>query len=159
MELVLYGIAILLYLVGLIGIVAPGIPGGVLLAIAVVVAAWAENFTRIGVPSIVFAIGAAVVISALDYVAALLGAKLGGGTRWGLLGASLGLLVGFFLGPLGIVLGPVAGAAIFEYWKDPDARKALKAGAGVAVGFFVGTALKLALAFVLLGFVLVDWLR
>lgn len=159
MTALLYVLGIASYVVGLIGIVAPGIPGGILLAIGVALAAWAEDFTRIGWITVVVAVVVSVIITLVDVVAALAGAKLGGGTKWGLLGASVGLIAGFFLGPLGIIVGPAVGAILFEYWKNPDADRALKAGAGVALAWFAGIVVKLSLALILLGIAVFDWLR
>lgn len=159
MEIALYVLGILAFLVGIVGVIVPGIPGGIFLALGVVLAAWAESFTRITPLTVIVAVVLSLVITLVDYVATLLGAKLGGGTRWGILGSAVGLVVGFFLGPFGIIFGPMAGAIAFEYWKNPDARAALKAGAGVALGFLVGIIAKLALVFVLLGIVAFDWLQ
>jgi uncharacterized protein YqgC (DUF456 family) len=73
-------------------------------------------------------------------------------------GSAVGLVVGLFLGLPGIVLGPAVGALAFEYAKDPNFGRAAKAGVGTLVGFVVGTAVKVALAFVLLGVVAAAYL-
>jgi uncharacterized protein YqgC (DUF456 family) len=69
------------------------------------------------------------------------------------IGSAVGLVVGLFLGLPGIVLGPAVGALAFEYAKDPDFERALKAGVGAFLGYVVGSALKVSLAFVLVGVV------
>jgi uncharacterized protein len=66
-------------------------------------------------------------------------------------GAGIGLLVGLFLGLPGILLGPIVGAVAFEYARNPDMKRAAKAGAGAFVGFVLGSAVKVALAFVTVG--------
>ena len=65
----------------------------------------------------------------------------------------MGLVAGLFLGLPGIVLGPPLGALVFEYAKDPNFERALKAGFGAFVGFLAGSVVKVTLAFVLLGVV------
>jgi uncharacterized protein YqgC (DUF456 family) len=70
----------------------------------------------------------------------------------------VGLLVGLFFGPVGILAGPVAGAVVFELWKDPDLEKALQAGLGTLLGFLVGSVVKVVQAFLLLGALLVGLL-
>jgi uncharacterized protein YqgC (DUF456 family) len=52
----------------------------------------------------------------------------------------------------------VAGAVVFELWKDPDLGKALRAGAGTFVGFLVGSVVKVVLAFLLIGALLIGLL-
>ena len=53
--------------------------------------------------------------------AAALGAKAFGASRRSILGASVGLVVGLFLGPVGVVLGPIVVAAVlFELTRTPD---------------------------------------
>jgi len=60
----------------------------------------------------------AILGTAFDYLASLLGARSAGASRWGLLGAAVGLLAGLPLGLVGLVIGPAAGAMLFEYAKD-----------------------------------------
>ena len=78
-----------------------------------------------------------------------------GGTKWGVWGSTLGLLGGLFMGPLGIVIGPFAGAVLGEmlyYNRYPQAipnannsnfSSALRAGFGSFIGLLTGTILKL----------------
>jgi uncharacterized protein YqgC (DUF456 family) len=49
------------------------------------------------------------------------------------------------------VLGPAVGALAFEYARDPNFERALKAGVGAFVGFVLGSVVKVALSFVLVG--------
>jgi uncharacterized protein YqgC (DUF456 family) len=55
-----------------------------------------------------------VVIQVLDYFIPAWGTKKFGGTKWGVWGSTIGLLLGFLMGPLGIVLGPFVGAVVGE---------------------------------------------
>jgi uncharacterized protein YqgC (DUF456 family) len=48
------------------------------------------------------------------------------------------------------------GALAFEYARDPNFEKALRAGVGVFLGFVLGSAVKVALAFILVGVLLLD---
>jgi uncharacterized protein YqgC (DUF456 family) len=116
-----------------------------------VLVAWAEGFTRVGWGALA-AIGVlGVAVWIVDFLAAVLGARAFGASRWSIAGASIGLLVGLFAGLPGIVLGPVVGAIVFEYARNPDFKRAAKAGAGAFVGFVLGSAVKIALAFVMIG--------
>lgn len=151
MTLALYLAGLVLVALGIAGLVVPGLPGALFLVLGVVLLAWAEGFQRIGWPTIVIALVLAALMTIVDWVASLLGAKKMGASVWGLVGASLGLVVGLFFGLPGILLGPPFGAFALEFAKDPEFKRAARAGAGVALGFLLGTAGKLALAAVLVG--------
>lgn len=151
MEALLYVLGAILLVVGVAGIVLPGLPGSVFLAAGAVVVAWAEDFTRVSGLTVAACIVLGAVIWATDFVAGLLGARAFGASKWAVLGAALGLLVGLFLGLPGIVLGPAVGAIALEYARDPNFDRALKAGFGAFLGFVLGSAVKVALAFVLIG--------
>jgi uncharacterized protein YqgC (DUF456 family) len=94
----------------------------------------------------------------VDWVASILGAKAFGASKWAVIGSAVGLVVGLFLGLPGIILGPAVGALAFEYAKDPNFERALKAGVGAFLGFVVGSVLKVTLAFVLVGVVALRYL-
>jgi len=158
MEWVLYAAGALALLLGVAGVVLPVLPGSLLLLGGAVLVAWAGDFALVGWPTLALVGVLAALIWAVDWVAAALGAKITGASRWAVVGASLGLVVGLFLGPAGILLGPAVGAILLEYWRDPDFEKALRAGAGTFLGFLLGSVVKVALAFVLIGALLVGLL-
>jgi uncharacterized protein YqgC (DUF456 family) len=141
-----------------VGLVVPVLPGAALLVAGVVALAWAGDFAIVGWGTVAFAAGLGLLMTVVDWGATVLGAKAFGASRWAVVGAMVGLLVGLFLGLPGILLGPAVGALLFEYAKDPDFARAAKAGAGTLVGFVVGSVVKVALAFVLLGAVALRFL-
>ena len=157
MTLALYLAGLALVALGIAGLVVPALPGALFLVLGVVLIAWAEGFERIGWPTIVIAAVLAALMTIVDWVASLLGAKKMGASAWGLVGAGLGLVVGMFFGLPGILLGPPVGAFALEFAKDPAFKRAARAGAGVALGFLLGTAGKLALAAVLVGVLAWAW--
>jgi uncharacterized protein YqgC (DUF456 family) len=152
-EIALYALGAVLMLAGLAGLVVPALPGSVLMVAAVVIIAWAGHFARLGWPTIAIAALLGALMWIVDHLAALLGAKAFGASRWALAGGAIGVVVGLFFGLPGIVLGPAVGAFALELWKGADLRRAARSGTGVLVGFAVGTVAKIALAFVLLGVV------
>lgn len=158
MAWLLYALGALALLLGLAGVVLPLLPGSLLLFGGALLVAWADGFALVGWPTLTVVGLLAVAIWAVDWVAAALGAKATGASRWAVVGASLGLLAGLFLGPVGFILGPAVGAVLLEYWQDPDFERALKAGAGTFVGFLLGSVVKVALAFALVGALVVGLL-
>jgi uncharacterized protein YqgC (DUF456 family) len=151
MEVLLYVLGAVAILVGLAGVVLPALPGSALLVAGALLVGWADGFTRVSG----WTVGACAILGAaiwlVDLAAGVLGAKAFGASRWSVIGSGVGLLVGLFLGLPGIVLGPAVGALAFEYARDPNFQRALKAGVGAFVGFVLGSVVKVALSFVLVG--------
>jgi uncharacterized protein YqgC (DUF456 family) len=158
MEPLLLLIGLLAIALGLVGLLLPALPGSPLIFGGAVLVAWADHFTRVGPLALVLIALLALTGTAADYAATLLGARKAGASKWGMAGAVIGLLAGLPFGLPGIVLGPAIGATALEYFKDPDAKRAATAGAGVLVGFVVGTAAKYACAFAMIGVLLVSYL-
>ncbi len=153
MEILLYALGAIALVVGTVGVVVPVLPGSALLVAGALLVAWAEGFTRVSGWTVAACAAIGVVIWAVDFAAAALGTRAFGASKWAVLGAALGLLVGLTLGPLGVVLGPMAGAIVLEYLRDPDFDRALRAGFGAFIGFILGSVVKVTLAFVLMGVV------
>jgi uncharacterized protein YqgC (DUF456 family) len=151
MEILLYVLGAAALVAGIAGVVLPAIPGSALLVVGAVLVAWAEGFTRVSGWTVALCAAIGVAIWIVDLAAGILGAKAFGASRWAVLGAALGLLVGMFLGLPGIILGPAVGAIALEYARDPNFGRALKAGVGAFLGFVLGSAVKVSLAFVLVG--------
>jgi uncharacterized protein YqgC (DUF456 family) len=158
MSVALYLLGVALLAAGVAGLVLPVLPGAVLLVLGVIALAWAGDFVVLGWGTVAFAGLMGLTITAVDWGASILGAKAFGASKWAVLGSAIGLLVGLFLGLPGIILGPAVGALVFEYAKDPNFERALKAGLGTFVGFVVGSVLKVTLAFVLVGVVALRFL-
>jgi uncharacterized protein YqgC (DUF456 family) len=153
-EIALYTLGGLALATGLAGLVLPLLPGAPLMLVGVLLVAWAGHFTAVGWGTVAGAVVLTGMMIAVEWAAGALGARAFGASRWAMLGAAVGAVVGLFFGLPGILLGPVVGGIAFEYWKDPDFERAFKAGAGVFVGFVVGSAVKVALGFALVGLVL-----
>jgi uncharacterized protein YqgC (DUF456 family) len=158
MELALYALGAAVFLIGLAGLVVPVLPGSLLLVAGVALMGWASHFTVIGWPTVIASAMLGLAMWAADHVAGVLGARAFGASRWAMLGGAVGVVVGLFFGIPGIILGPALGAAAFELWKDPHLASAARAGAGALLGFIVGTVVKIALAFVMIGLVAIAFL-
>jgi uncharacterized protein YqgC (DUF456 family) len=137
-------LAIVMILIGLIGCVLPVIPGPPLSFIGLLLL----QFTKFGNFTSTFLLlmaAVAIIVTVLDYIVPIWGTKKFGGSKAGIWGATIGLVLGIFvLPPIGIIIGPLVGAIIAESLKGKDFNKSLKAGFGSLVGFAMGIGLKLA---------------
>ena len=153
-----YLLAALLVLAGLAGSVLPALPGVPLVFAGLVVAAWADDFTRVGAITLVLLGFLTVVAFAIDFAATAMGAKRVGATKLAIVGAALGTLAGLFLGIPGLVLGPFVGAVIGEMLSHGELQRATRAGVATWMGLLFGTLAKLALVFTMLGIFLFAYL-
>jgi uncharacterized protein len=143
--------AVLLIIVGVAGTILPALPGIPLIFGGVLLAAWIDDFQRIGTWTLVVLAVLAIFGVAVDYVAAALSAQRVGASRQGIIGAALGTLAGIFTGLWGLVFMPLVGAAIGEFLAHRDALRAGKVGVATWFGLLVGTAVKIAVAFTMIG--------
>lgn len=151
MDLFLILLGFLLMLVGILGSVLPVLPGVPIswLGLLMIYLAPSVPFDWFFL-SITFVIAAFLYI--LDYVIPAIGTKRFGGSRYGMIGATLGLVVGIVAPiPFGIVIGPFAGAFLGELLNTKTRHNALRAAFGSFVGFLASTFMKLFATFVYLG--------
>jgi uncharacterized protein len=147
MTILIWVIAVALVLVGLAGIVLPALPGTVVIFAGLLLGAWADGFTRVGIGTLIVigVIGTASYF--IDFVAAAMGAKHMGASPRAVAGAALGTLLGLFFGLPGLIFGPLAGAILGELSAHRDWARAGRVGMAAWIGFAIGTAVKIALAF------------
>lgn len=133
----------LFLIVGFAGCILPIIPGPPI-ALAGLVIAYFSSFSQISGNTLIYSSIAVVIVTVLDIVAPLIFTKRFGGTKYGLYGATAGLVAGLFFGPFGIILGPLIGAFAGELFKDmDDKKKAFRSAWASFAGFMFGTGLKL----------------
>jgi uncharacterized protein YqgC (DUF456 family) len=148
---VLWAVAVALILVGIAGVVLPALPGVVFIFGGILLAAWIDSFAVISGWT-VGALGVLALIAFfVDYVASTVAAKRAGASKEGLIGAALGTVLGIFAGFIGLLFMPLVGAAIGEFIAHRDALRAGTVGAATWIGLLVGTVLKLAIAFTMIG--------
>jgi len=149
---------IALIVLGIAGTVLPALPGTVLVLAGIAWGAWLDAFTRVPL----WVVGVCAVLAALawatDYVAALLGAKRVRASGWAIAGAAAGTVAGIFTGFIGLLFMPLAGAMAGEWWAlrrstdhAANGRRAFEVGLATWLGMMIGTAVKLALVFVMVG--------
>lgn len=145
MTIVLIIIGLILALAALAGCLFPVIPGPALTYVALLIIALAKNWTPFSTTFLIIMFLLVVVVSVLDYVVGILGAKKFGATKYGIIGSIVGTLAGiFFFPPFGMLAGAIIGAIAGELIAGKKGLTAFKAGWGVIVGSLVGAGLKLA---------------
>ena len=144
-------LAAVMVLAGLAGSVLPALPGVPLVFGGLLVAAWADDFQRVGWITLTF-LGLLTALSfVIDLAATAMGAKRVGATRLAVVGAAVGALFGIFLGIPGLILGPFVGAVAGELMSHGKIKQAGRVGVATWVGLLFGTLAKLALVFTMLG--------
>jgi uncharacterized protein YqgC (DUF456 family) len=155
LDILLWTLAALLVVVGLLGVVLPAIPGAPVLFVGLLVAAWVEGFQFVGWGTLGLLAILAALTYAVDFLAGAFGAKRYGASNRSVIGAALGGIVGLFFGLPGVLIGPFAGAVIGELSHRRTLAQAGRAGVGATIGLALGIAAKLALAFSMIGIFLV----
>ncbi len=160
MDIVLLIIGFILMLVGILGSFLPVLPGPPIswvgLLLLQLTSAVPQNWIFLGITGAV-----AIIIIALDYIIPVMGTKKFGGSRAGMVGTTIGLLISLIfpvLGIFGIIIWPFIGALVGELINNADQKRALKAAFGSFMGFLTGTFLKFLVAAIFLGlFIAKAW--
>ena len=145
-------------LAGLVGAFVPVLPGVPLAWAGLLIYAWVTGFERISILVVVIFFIVMVITVALDLLAPMLGAKKYRASKFGIIGAFLGFVVGIiFLGPPGIIIGPLAGAFLGELIAVRKPKQALGSALGTLVGFLVGALFKVIVILVMAGFFIASF--
>ncbi len=143
MDYFLISLGILFLLLGLAGGILPVIPGPPLSYVGLLFLHFTDDHSFSGNFLLLWA-GITVVVYVLDFIIPAWGTKKFGGSKKGVIGSIVGLLIGMiFFGPLGIILGPFLGAFAGELLGGKNNNEAFKAGLGSFIGFLTGTLMKL----------------
>jgi uncharacterized protein len=154
MDIFLLALGFILLLTGLAGAVLP-LPGPPLsfLGILAISKTTYANFET----STIWTLGAiALLISILDYNVPIWGTKKFGGSKFGVYGSGIGLLIGMFLGPFGLFIGAFIGAFVGEYIATKNIDIAFKAAIGSFLGLMAGIVVKVAFCVGLLVFAIIG---
>lgn len=158
MEIILLVIAFVLMIGGILGSFLPVLPGVPLswlgLLLLHLTAAVPMSYLYLGITLVI-----SIFIVAMQYIIPAMGTKYFGGSRKGMIGATIGLIVGIFIPiPFGILLGAFLGAFLGEISNKSTSGKASKAAFGSFIGLLASTFMEffVALAFLIL-FIIKVW--
>ncbi|WP_291116554.1 DUF456 domain-containing protein [Flavobacterium sp. UBA6135] len=158
MDYALLLIAFILMIVGILGSILPVLPGPPIswvgLLLLYLTKAVPMNYTVLGVT-----LAIALVVGILDYVIPAKGTKRFGGSKYGIWGTNIGLVIGILAPiPFGFIIGPFVGAFVGELLNDSkDSKKAFKAATGSFMGFLASTFMKFVISVIFLGIFLVKF--
>jgi uncharacterized protein YqgC (DUF456 family) len=151
LTVVLWLCVVVLMAIGLAGTVLPVLPGAVLIFAGAVLGGWIDAWSRVSWWTL-GVLGVLAVLSIVcDFVAGAFGAKRLGASPMAVTGAAIGTFVGVFTGLWGLLFMPLVGAAIGEYVALRNLQRAGRVGVATGVGLLIGTAVKIALAFSMIG--------
>lgn len=155
MDILLFVAGIACLLTGLAGAILP-LPGPPL-SFAGLILLHVSKFAEFS-NTVLYSLGfVTIVIAVLDYYIPIWGTKKFGGTRYGAIGATLGLLVGFFFIPaVGMFVGTFLGALLGELIGGSKIKSALKSAVGSFVGFLTGIVMKVILCLIMIGYAVVE---
>jgi len=145
-EIFLIIIALLVAIVGIVGCIIPAVPGPplnfislLILELAIEDAFSTEFYIIWGVITI--------VVTVLDYVLPLFGAKVYKASAYGIWGSIIGMIVGtIFFPPFGMILGLLIGAVAGELIAGKEGSEAMKVGAVTFITSLLMIVVKLAVS-------------
>jgi uncharacterized protein len=159
MDIFLVIVAALFMLLGIIGSMLPILPGPLTSWIGLLIFHLTDavpiNWTFLGIT-----LAIAILVWLLDYIVPALGTKKFGGSKAGMVGTTIGLLVAIFFpifGVFGIIIWPFIGAYVGELLNKSNSDRALKAAFGSFLGFLTSTFIKFVVAIIYLGLFIVKF--
>lgn len=146
MDIIFIIIGFILIIGGIIGSFVPILPGPITswfgLLFLYLTDAVSMSYTVLGITLVI-----ALAIFILDYFIPAMGAKRFGGSRYGVIGTTVGLLIGiFFFPPFGIIIGPFLGALTGELLYGTKSNIAVKAAFGSLLGLLTSAFIKFIVA-------------
>ena len=149
MDILLLFLGLLCMILGIIGAFLPILPGPLTGWVGLLLLGFTnavpKDWTFLGIT-----LAIAILVWVLDYFIPAMGTKRFGGSKYGVYGTTIGLIVGLLSPiPFGMLIGAFVGAFIGETVFDKkDTNKALKASFGSLLGFFVSATLKFGVSLV-----------
>ena len=141
MDIMVISIAWLLSIAGIVGCIVPIIPGPIVSYLGLLCMLFSKSPPS-ALSLIVF--GSVVAIATvLDFIVPSIGAKRFKCSRIGLVGCTIGTIIGIYFFPLGLLLGPFVGAFVGELIAHKRINEAALGGLGAFLGFLCGMLMKL----------------
>ena len=151
MDIFLIIVASLFMVLGVIGSFLPILPGPLTSWLGLLIVHFTEVIPM-NTSFLIITLIIAILIWVLDYIIPAIGTKHFGGSRLGMIGTTVGLIIGLFAPiPGGIIIGPFLGALVGELINSNDSKIAFKAAFGSFIGFLTSTFIKFIVSIIYLG--------
>ncbi len=149
MSIIIIILAVLAGIIGIAGSVIPGLPGPPISWLGLLILyIWGNGTNAAGDPMstkfLLIWLVITVIVCVIDYVVPAYFTRITGGSKAAGRGAIIGLIIGMFVPPVGIILGTLAGAFMAEYLVSRKSGwQSTKSAVGALLGFLFGTGIKL----------------
>ena len=151
MDVFLIVLALFFVILGVIGSFLPILPGPITSWFGFLLLYFSEKID-FGLSLLIMTFAVALIIWILDFFIPAIGTKKFGGSKYGVIGTTVGLIIGVISPiPFGILIGPFLGALVGEMINNSKGKKALKAAFGSFLGFLASSFLKLIVSLIYLG--------
>jgi len=142
-DILWISLGVVLTIFGLLGCFLPIIPGPPLSFVALLLLQLKAD-PPFGLTFLLIMAGVTILVTVLDYIVPVAGAKRFGASKAGVWGSTIGLILGIFiLPPWGIIVMPFIGALVGEFIVGKKSNAAFRAAWGTFLGFLTGVLLKL----------------
>lgn len=137
MEYVYWALIIILFIIAFVGLVYPIIPSVLFILGGFLLYGLLFSFEPFNWLFWLIQVLFVVLLFGADYIANIIGVKKFGGSKAGVWGSTIGILIGPFVIPVfGILIGPFLGAIIAEFAVNKKSwKEAVKIGFGSVIGF------------------------
>lgn len=159
MDILLLIIGLICMILGILGSFLPVLPGPIMSWFGILIVYFTKaipmNYWVLGITLII-----AVIITILDFLIPAKGTKKFGGSKYGVWGTNIGLIIGLFTPiPFGVVIGPFVGAWVGELiYNSNDHSRAIKAATGTFIGFLASSFIQFVVCMSFLGlFFVIVW--
>lgn len=144
-EVIGWILIVISFIVAFVGVFYPIIPSVVFILLGFVVYGLFFTFSELNWFFWIIQLLFVVLLFGADMAANALGVKRFGGTKAGVWGSTIGLLVGPFVIPVaGILIGPFLGAVLAELMVTREGLKqAFRSGVGSLIGFLTSSVAKI----------------
>lgn len=142
-------LAILTALIGILGAILPALPGPPLSWASLLIVYFACP-GYISDTLLWTMLGLTILAQILDYLAPIWMAKVGGGSKAAITGSTVGLILGLFFMPAGLIIGPLIGAFVGELISSNNMGLAIRMALLSFLSFLLSTGFKLVLCLMMM---------
>ena len=147
-------IVAIIAILGVLGTLVPVFPGTPLIVGAALIHGLTTDFAVVSIRLIIILIVISIIAEISERFFSAVTTKKFGGSKYGIIGAIIGVIIGGVLfPPLGIVLGPVIGAVSLELLTGKKLNESFKIGTGTVLGTIGGAFISF-----IISLIMVAWL-